>query len=64
MKPLPPAFALNCPNDCWLVVAPHYDPPDRQHLQPADCALTVAANDVPLVPQLPPVGRSIPRWPA
>ena len=35
MKPLPPTFALNCPNDCWLVVAPHYDPPD---LRPAALA--------------------------
>jgi hypothetical protein len=40
MKPLPPTFALNCPNDCWLVVAPHNDRPggrtfERQHLHPA-----------------------------
>ena len=65
MKPLPPTFALNCPNDCWLVVAPHNDRPggrtfERQHLHPADSgALTIPGDDVPIVPQLPPARRPI-----
>ena len=70
MKPLPTIFALSGSKDRWLIVAPdtHAVPAGRtfarrQWHAEDGAALTVAAEEVPIVPKLSPPRRCIPRMP-